>query len=49
MTTPQDALVDHDVLDELHRRGLIAQSTDEEALRTALDSSPSPFDPTRKT
>ena len=39
-----------DVIDELHRRGLIAQSTDETALRTALAEGPVAyycgFDPT---
>jgi tyrosyl-tRNA synthetase len=39
-----------DVVDELHRRGLIAQSTDEEALRAALAEGPVTyycgFDPT---
>jgi tyrosyl-tRNA synthetase len=39
-----------DVIDELHRRGLIAQSTDEEALRAALAAGPVTyycgFDPT---
>jgi tyrosyl-tRNA synthetase len=42
--------VTEDVIDELHRRGLIAQSTDETALRTALAEGPVPyycgFDPT---
>ncbi len=32
-----------DVLDELHRRGLIAQSTDEDALRAALSAGPVTF------
>ena len=39
-----------DVIDELHRRGLIAQSTDEDALRAALAEGPvvyyCGFDPT---
>jgi tyrosyl-tRNA synthetase len=42
--------VSEDVIDELHRRGLIAQSTDEEALRAALAEGPVAyycgFDPT---
>jgi tyrosyl-tRNA synthetase len=42
--------VSEDVIDELHRRGLIAQSTDEEALRAALAEGPvvyyCGFDPT---
>jgi tyrosyl-tRNA synthetase len=42
--------VSEDVIDELHRRGLIAQSTDEEALRAALAEGPTVyycgFDPT---
>ena len=45
MTTPSS-----DVIDELHRRGLIAQSTDEEALRAHLADGPVTyycgFDPT---
>ncbi|MGN6088394.1 MAG: tyrosine--tRNA ligase [Actinomycetales bacterium] len=32
-----------DILDELHWRGLVAQSTDEEALRAALDAGPVTF------
>jgi tyrosyl-tRNA synthetase len=40
----------NDVIDDLHRRGLIAQSTDEVALRASLADSPVPyycgFDPT---
>ena len=32
-----------DVIDELHRRGLIAQSTDETALRAALAEGPVAF------
>jgi tyrosyl-tRNA synthetase len=40
----------NDVIDDLHRRGLIAQSTDEAALRASLAASPVPyycgFDPT---
>ncbi|MGY1605448.1 tyrosine--tRNA ligase [Geodermatophilus sp. SYSU D00815] len=46
MTTPTD----RGVIDELHRRGLIAQSTDEEALRAHLAEGPVTyycgFDPT---
>jgi tyrosyl-tRNA synthetase len=42
--------VTEDVIDELHRRGLIAQSTDEDALRAALAEGPvvyyCGFDPT---
>ena len=42
--------VTEDVIDELHRRGLIAQSTDEDALRAALAEGPVTyycgFDPT---
>jgi tyrosyl-tRNA synthetase len=42
--------VTEDVIDELHRRGLIAQSTDEDALRAALAEGPVAyycgFDPT---
>jgi tyrosyl-tRNA synthetase len=42
--------VSEDVIDELHRRGLIAQSTDEDALRAALAEGPvvyyCGFDPT---
>jgi tyrosyl-tRNA synthetase len=42
--------VSEDVIDELHRRGLIAQSTDEETLRAALAEGPvvyyCGFDPT---
>ena len=50
MTIPQPSSVDDSVIDELHRRGLIAQSTDEEALRAHLAEGPVTyycgFDPT---
>jgi tyrosyl-tRNA synthetase len=36
VTTPPSAASSDTVIDELHRRGLIAQSTDEEALRAQL-------------
>ncbi len=46
MTLPSDS----GVIDDLHRRGLIAQSTDEAALRASLDAGPiayyAGFDPT---
>jgi tyrosyl-tRNA synthetase len=50
VTISQDARPNDDVIDELHRRGLIAQSTDEAALRAHLTEGPITyycgFDPT---